>query len=299
MKEQRVIALGFFDGVHRGHAALLERTRTLAAERDAISCVVTFENHPDALVLGRETKFINTLADRRRMLSRDFGIQEIFSLPFDRTLMQTPWDVFVEELLVRRLRATHVICGHDFIFGHRGLGTALLLKEKCAQLGVGCDIIDEVLLDGAPVSSTRIRELLSRGDVEGANALLGHRHFLTGTVVYGKQLGRTIGVPTANLRLPPELVAPAFGVYATQVVLEDGRRFQAVTNVGVCPTVEENTGITIEPWLLDFRGDLYHQYLRVEFCKFLRPERKFASLEELKAEILQNARQTREYFLND
>lgn len=296
MKEQRVIALGFFDGVHRGHAALLDRTRTLATELDAIPAVVTFENHPDQLVLGQKTKLINTLADRRRMLSRDFGIQEIFSLPFDRAMMQTPWDVFVEELLVRRLKATHVICGHDFIFGHRGLGTAPLLKEKCAALGVGCDIIDEVLLDGVPISSTRIRELLRGGQVEKANALLGHRHFLTGTVVYGKQLGRTIGVPTANLRLPPELVAPAFGVYAAQVVLEDGSRYQAVTNVGVCPTIEEDTGITIEPWLLDFRGDLYHQYLRVEFCKFLRPERKFDSLDQLKAEILHNARQTREFF---
>lgn len=295
MKEQRVIALGFFDGVHRGHAALLNRTRQKAQELDAVSAVLTFENHPDELVFGRKTPLINTLADRRRMISRDYGIQEIISLPFDRALMETPWETFVEELLVRRLKATHVVCGHDFVFGHRGEGTAQKLKARCQALGVTCDIIDEVIWKGQPVSSSRIRGLLQGGYVEEANELLGHRHFIIGTVVYGKQLGRTIGVPTANVRLPEDMLIPALGVYASEVVLEDGRRYEAVTNVGVCPTVDVDTGITIEPWLLDFRGDLYHQYLRIEFCKFLRTERKFASLEDLKQEILKNALETRAF----
>lgn len=297
MKEQHVIALGFFDGVHRGHAALLNRTRQKAQELNAISAVLTFENHPDELVFGRKTPLINTLADRRRMISRDYGIQEIFSLPFDRALMETPWEAFVEELLVRRLKAVHVVCGHDFVFGYRGEGTAQKLQARCQELGVGCDIIDEVIWKGQPVSSSRIRGLLQGGYVEEANELLGHRHFIIGTVVYGKQLGRTIGVPTANVRLPEDMLIPALGVYASEVVLEDGRRFEAVTNVGVCPTVDMDTGITIEPWLLDFRGDLYHQYLRIEFCKFLRTERKFASLEDLKQEILKNAAETRAFLM--
>lgn len=296
MMERRVIAMGFFDGVHRGHAALLNRTREVAQERGVTSTVLTFENHPDELVFGRKTPLINTLADRRRMIARDYGIQEIISLPFDREMMHTPWEVFAEELLVRRLKAVHVVCGHDFVFGDRGLGTAQKLMQRCKQLGITCDVMDEVLWKGVPVSSTRIRGLLQGGYVEQANELLGHRHFITGTVVYGKQLGRTIGVPTANVRLPEGMLLPALGVYATEVVLEDGRRYQAVTNVGVCPTVDQDTGITIEPWLLDFKGDLYHQYLRIEFCKFLRTERRFRDLDELKTEIHKNAEETRAYF---
>lgn len=298
MMERRVIALGFFDGVHRGHAALLNRTREMAQKLGVTSTVLTFENHPDELVFGRKTPLINTLADRRRMIARDYGIQEIISLPFDQEMMHTPWEVFVEELLVRRLKAVHVVCGHDFVFGYRGLGTARKLMQRCNQLGITCDVMDEVLWNGVPVSSTRIRGLLQGGYVEQANELLGHRHFITGTVVYGKQLGRTIGVPTANVRLPEEMLLPALGVYATEVVLEDGRRYQAVTNVGVCPTVEQDTGITIEPWLLDFKGDLYHQYLRIEFSKFLRTERRFRDLDELKTEIHKNAEETRAYYRN-
>lgn len=296
MKEDRVIALGFFDGVHIGHAALLNRAGEVAAQLGCLSAALTFDNHPDELVFGRETPMINTLADRRRIMAQTFRLDQILSIPFDRELMQTPWEIFVEELLVRRLRAVHVICGYDFTFGFRGEGTARRLQEKCAELGVGCDVIPPAMYGGEVVSSTRIRQLLREGRVEEANALLGHRHFIVGEVVYGKQMGRMLGTPTANLHLPNGLLRPALGVYATEVVLEDGSRYQAVTNVGTCPTVEVETGITVESWLLGFRGDLYHQHIRVEFCKFLRPERKFETLEELKEEILRNADQTREFF---
>lgn len=296
MKRDRVIALGFFDGVHIGHAALLNRARQMAEQLDCQSAALTFDNHPDELVFGRPTPLINTLADRQRMMARNFHLDQILSIPFDRTLMETPWEVFVEELLVRRLRAVHVVCGHDFTFGFRGEGNPQRLQEKCAELGVGCDVIPKVEYHGTTVSSTLIRRLLQEGQVEEANVLLGHRHFITGTVVPGKQLGRQMGIPTANLNLPEGILCPAKGVYATEVILEDSRRFQAVTNVGDCPTTELDTGITIEPWLLGFRGDLYHQNIRVEFCKFLRPEKKFASLEELREEIFRNAQQTRDYF---
>ena len=268
----------------------------LADQLDCYSAVLTFNNHPDELVFGRPTPLINTLADRRRIMARDFLLDQILSIPFDRTLMETPWEVFVEELLVRRLRAVRLVCGHDFTFGYRGEGNPQRLQEKCAQLGIGCDVIEKVVYNGVTVSSTRIRQLLQEGRVEEANELLGHRHFIVGEVVYGKQMGRQMGIPTANLRLPEGILCPALGVYATEVVLEDGRKFQAVTNVGVCPTMEIDTGVTIEPWLLGFRGDLYHQHIRVEFCKFLRPERKFDSVEELQAEIFRNAEQTKEYF---
>ena len=296
MKQDRVIALGFFDGVHMGHAALLNRAKAVAEQLDCLSAALTFDNHPDELVFGRPTPLINTLPDRRRIMARDFRLDQILSIPFDRALMQTPWEVFVEELLVRRLRAVHVVCGHDFTFGFRGEGNPRRLREKCAELGIGCDVIPPVMHDGQVVSSTRIRQLLQEGQVEEANTLLGHRHFIVGEVIYGKQMGRRMGTPTANLRLPEGILRPALGVYATEVVLEDGSCYPAVTNVGTCPTVEMETGITVESWLLGFRGDLYHQHIRVEFCKFLRPEQKFDTMEELKAAILQNAEQTRAFF---
>lgn len=296
MTQDRVIALGFFDGVHRGHAALLTKARQTADRLGCCAAVLTFSNHPDELVFGCKTPLINSLEDRRELMTRKFGIQEVVSIPFDRALMQTPWEEFVDKLLVEQLHAVHVVCGHDFTFGNRGEGTPQRLKEKCTRLGIGCDVIEKVVCHHVTVSSTYIRQLLQKGDVAEANALLGHRHFFTGTVVPGKRLGRSLGIPTANLRLPDGILAPAFGVYAAEVLLEDGRRFPAVTNVGVCPTVEQDTGVTVEPWLLDFDGDLYGQTIRVEFCQFLRPERKFGTLEELRREILRNAQQTRDYF---
>ena len=296
MKQDRVIALGFFDGVHVGHRVLLAKARQTAHDLGCTAAVLTFDNHPDELVFGSPTPLINTLEDRRWLMTELCGMDEVLSIPFDRALMETPWEDFVDELLVNRLGAVHVVCGHDFSFGYRGEGNADKLREKCAALGIGCDIIEPVMVHDFTVSSTEIRTFLRDGNIEEANHLLSHRHFITGTVVRGKQLGGQIGIPTANLRLPKGIQPLAFGVYATQVQLEDGRRYMAVTNVGVCPTVEMDTGITIEPWLLDFEGDLYGQTIRVEFCRFLRHERKFGSLEELKNAILHNAQETRNYF---
>ena len=161
---------------------------------------------------------------------------------------------------------------------------------------MGCDIIGEVMLDGIVISSTHIRTLIQAGDMEGAARFLGHPHVLTGPVVHGKQLGRTIGIPTSNLVVPEGVLMPAFGVYATKVWVGE-RDYLAVTNVGVRPTVDDHSHrVTVEPWILDFDGDLYGKEIRVEFYKQFRRERKFGSVEELRAAILKNADETREYF---
>lgn len=296
MNETRVIALGFFDGVHSGHRVLMARARRAARELGCRTAVLTFDNHPDELVFGTPTPLINTLEDRRWLLMELNHMDEVISLPFDRALMQMPWEEFVDELLVKKYHAAHVVCGHDFSFGYRGEGKPDKLRKKCAALGIGCDVVEPVLLNDFVVSSSEIRTLLRSGSVEAANYLLSHRHFITGTVMLGKQMGRQLGIPTANIQLPKGVLAPAFGVYATNIVLEDGRHFMAVTNVGTCPTVEIDTGVTVEPWLLDFNENLYGKTIRVEFCRFLRHERKFESLDALKKEILRNAQETRNYF---
>ena len=154
---------------HLGHAALLNQARHMAEQLDCYSAALTFDNHPDELVFGRKTPLINTLTDRRRIMAQGFRLDQILSIPFDRTLMETPWEVFVEELLVRRLNAVHVVCGHDFTFGYRGEGTPQRLQEKCAELGIGCDVLAPVCYDGEVISSTRIRKLLQKRRVEEAN----------------------------------------------------------------------------------------------------------------------------------
>ena len=293
--KKRVIALGFFDGVHVGHSALLRRAAQRAKELDAIPAAITFDRSPKTMVRHSPIPLINTAADRAYLMQSCCGIEDVTVLEFDKALMELPWDKFVTDILRDRFGVVHVVAGHDYRFGHRGQGDPEKLRNLCAELGFGCDIIEKVELDGETVSSTLVRKLIGEGEMERACRFLGHPHILSGTVVKGRQVGRTIGIPTANLTIPEGVIVPAYGVYATRVVTKTGT-YLAVTNVGVRPTVDDGRGVTVEPWILDYEGDLYGQTIRLEFYKRLRGERKFASLEELKQEIERNAKQTRACF---
>ena len=293
---ERVIALGFFDGVHLGHGALLRRAAEEAKKRGCESAVFTFDRPPKEVITGIPCPLINSPEDRAELVKRLYGIDEMIMVPFDDEMRTTPWDRFVTDILVERYGAVHLVAGHDHHFGHRNQGSPELLKEKCAELGLGCDIIPAVTLDGVTVSSTHIRKLLEEGDVETARAFLGHPHVLTQTVGHGRQLGRTIGIPTANLVAPPHVLLPKWGVYAAKITLPDGRAFGGVTNVGVRPTVNNGQDVTVEPWILDFDGDLYGQAIRVEFFRRLRDERKFESLDALRSQIETDAVKTREAY---
>ena len=294
--QERVIALGFFDGVHRGHGALLRRAAEEARRRGCTPAVFTFDRPPKEVITGIPCPLINSPEDRSDLVKRLYGIDEMLMVPFDDEMRTTPWDRFVTDILVGRYGAVHLVAGHDHHFGYKNQGSPELLREKCAELGLGCDIIPAVTLDGVTVSSTHIRKLLEEGGVETARAFLGHPHVLTQTVGHGRRLGRTIGVPTANLVAPPHVLLPKRGVYAAKVTLPDGRAFGGVTNVGIRPTVNHGQDVTVEPWILDFDGDLYGQKLRVEFFRRLRDERKFDSLEALRAQIQCDALRTRQAF---
>ena len=298
MKHDRVIALGFFDGVHLGHAALLRLTRRRADELGIPAAVLTFDTHPDTLVYHQPVPLINTLEDRKYLMEEEFSMDEVILAHFDRAMMEMPWEAFVEDYLLGELGAKHVVCGHDFSFGYRGQGTPDKLRRLCAQRGVGVNVVDKVSLGGITVSSTHIRQLIRQGDMEAAAQMLGHRHFLSGEVLHGKELGRRLGFPTANLALPEGLIAPAYGVYATLVTLPDGSAHPAVTNVGVRPTVHDQLGRLVEAWILDCTAELYGEKIRVEFFTRLRGEKKFDSLEALREEVLRNADETRAYFQN-
>ncbi len=295
MQGERVIALGLFDGVHLGHAALLRAARKAGKRLKLPSAALTFDPHPSLLVQGHAPALLNTVADREGLIRRLFQLDEVMVCPFDEAMMNLPWIEYVEDFLIGQLHAACLICGHDHRFGARAMGNPKRLREVCERMGVRCEVIPRVERRGAPVSSTRIRTLVATGDMETANALLGHPHCLTGRVVHGQGLGRDLGTPTANVPMPDGILQPAFGVYATRVAVE-GRRYDAVTNVGVRPTVDGGDQVLCEPWLLDFSGDLYGQEIRIEFHRFLRPEKKFKSLEALRAAIARNAEETRSYF---
>lgn len=297
MKE-RVIALGFFDGVHLGHGALLRRAAEEAALRGCTPAVFTFDRPPKEVVTGVPCPLINSPEDRRDLVRRLYRIQDVLMVPFDREMMTTPWDDFIVRILVGRYHAVHLVAGHDHHFGHRNQGTPELLAQKCAQLGLGCDIIPKVEVAGITVSSTYIRRLVSLGQVERAMEYLGHPHILTQTVRHGRRIGHTIGIPTVNLVPPPHVLVPGDGVYIARVCLMDGSSYAAVTNVGTRPTVNNGSDLTVESWMLDFDGDLYGQSIRVEFYKRLRDEIRFDSLDALKAEIRRNADDARTYFAN-
>lgn len=294
--QRKVIALGFFDGVHMGHGALLRTVAERARELDALPCAFTFDRSPAAALTGKAVPLLSGVDDRERLMHELYGIREVIVAPFD-VMRQMDWQDFVAQYLQKELGVIHVVAGHDFHFGYRGEGNPQRLKEKCVQLGMGCDIIPKVEIDGFTVSSTYIRSLIQEGKMERARWFLGHPHTLSGQVVHGSELGRTLGTPTANLLVPQGVIAPGFGVYAGRVRLPGGEARLAVTNVGTRPTVNsDRNAVTVEPWILDYQGDLYGQSIQVEFYALLRPERKFPSVQALREAILENARQTRDYF---
>ena len=294
--QRKVIALGFFDGVHMAHGALLRTVAERAKELDALPCAFTFDRSPAAAITGKAIPLLSGVDDRTALMRELYGIRQVIVAPFD-VMRQMDWRDFVAKYLREELGTVHVVAGHDFRFGYRGEGSPQRLADKCRELGMGCDVIPKVEIDGVIVSSTYIRTLMEEGRMERARWFLGHPHILSGPVIHGSELGRTLGTPTANLLVPHGIIAPAFGVYACKVILPDGEERLAVTNVGTRPTVNaDQSTVTVEPWILDYQGDLYGQELRVEFYTRLRPERKFPSVQALRDAILENARQTRAFF---
>lgn len=295
---KRAIALGFFDGVHIGHAALLNKTKERAGQLSAVPSVLSFDVHPDKLVFGKEQPLINSAIGREDIIRRCFGIDNVVFLHFNKHMMCMPWQDFADSIITQ-LNLCWIVVGHDFCFGYKGEGTAVRLKEYCAERGIGCDIIEPVCLDGRIVSSTYIRSLISQGDIRQANRYLGHPHTLADTVHSGYHLGRKLGTPTINMHLPEGVLVPRFGVYASRVYIEDGSSYVAVTNVGVRPTVSEAEHVSVESHLLDYSGNLYGRQVRLEFFDFIRGERKFDSVQALSAQIKQDAQTARQFFENN
>ncbi len=292
--KNRVIALGFFDGVHLGHAALLEKTVALAAQYGAEPAVLTFKSHPGKMTGKANAGLINSAEERTELIGRLFGIKDVILWDFDSNLMRMPWRDFLTRV-VNELGAVHFIAGYDYRFGYKGEGDAEKLKEFAKEIGIGADIVEPVEIGGQVVSSTLIRGLISQGDVERASGFLGHPHCMISTVEPGKQLGRTMGLPTVNQHFSRDTLLPAFGVYASKVYI-NGKDYVSVTNIGVRPTVTDEKIPKAETHIIDYSGDLYGKEVYTELYKFIRGEQRFQSVDELAEQINRDIDNVKAYF---
>lgn len=284
-----VAAIGNFDGVHLGHRALVAAVGEEAARRNRPCAVITFEPHPRRFFVPSSPPFrLDALSTKARILS-DLGIDAVLALPFDaRLAAQTP-EEFVDHILADELKLGHVVVGYDFTFGKARAGDTAMLHELCARRGIGVTVV-AAQQDGEVYSSTRIRTLLEKGDLAGANRVLARPWEIVGTVEHGDKVGREIGYPTANVAMTDFLV-PKFGVYAVRCVI-DGERHHGVASLGIRPTFNQ-TDVKLEVYLFDFSGDLYDREMRVEFHAFIRPELKFDGIEPLKAKIAEDCDEAR------
>jgi riboflavin kinase / FMN adenylyltransferase len=277
-----VVALGNFDGVHKGHQELVAHARDKAKALDAPLLVLTFEPHPRRFFVPDTAPFRLTLPPAKIRLLAEHGVQAVLAQRFDTAFAALSAAAFIDDVLLAGLGARHVVCGYDFTFGVRRTGNVEQLRENGKTKGLGVSVLDPVMREGEIYSSTRIREALRAGWASEAAELLGRDWEIEGPVELGDQRGRTIGFPTANVALGEHL-RPRFGVYAVRALVE-GQWRDAVANLGRRPTfgkLKEN----FEVHLFDFSGDLYGHTLRVALVDFIRPEMKFAGLDQLKAQI--------------
>ena len=291
---QPVLALGNFDGVHRGHRKILDRVCRAASERVSTSVIMMFEPHPPRVVRPDKAPPLLMTTTQKLEAASDAGIQGAAIVRF--TLELSHWDpeTFVERVLVDWLRVADVWVGANFLFGHDRTGSFSLLRTLGTRYGFRAEKIDPIRYKDFVVSSTRIRRLVGEGRVDDAGALLGHQYFIDGEVQQGDRRGRTIGFPTANLATDNELL-PLHGVYATTARIDDVV-WPSVTNIGVRPTVDSSGQRTVETHVFDFDGDLYGRRLRLGFVQHLREERRFESLDALRGQIAADCERARLLF---
>ena len=282
------VALGLFDGVHRGHQAVIRAAADCAPE--LMPAVFTFRFDTRAVVTKKQFGTLLRPELKAKKLEEN-GIRFMLEPPFS-TIMKMEPERFIQGILFNFMHAKAVFCGEDFRFGKNAAGDTRLLRAACQKNGVRFEIVRPVLDDGVPVSSTRIRAALREGDVPLANRLLGSPYMTCGTVVHGRHMGHSLGFPTINQLFSPEDLIPRFGVYAT-IVEVDGKEYVGATDIGVKPTVGDGYAPAAETFILDFDGDLYGRNIVIRYYAFLRGEKRFDSLEELTKTVLDNAKQAK------
>ncbi len=288
---ESAVAIGKFDGVHLGHRKLIHKI-TEQKEKGLIATVFTFDTSAAAF-FGGEDKELTTLAEKRRIFEA-MGVDVLIEFPLNRETAATEPQTFLSRYLAAQMKAAYICAGDDLSFGARGEGDYTLLQKYAGVYGYRTELIDKVMIDEVPVSSTRVREAVRRGDMENAARMLGTPYSVSGRVEHGRQLGRTIGMPTANLVPDADKLLPPNGVYYSRVAV-NGRVYKGISNVGCKPTVNEEKTLGIETYLYDFAGGLYGQDIVVRLLAFRRPEMRFDSIEDLRAQMETDIAAGRDY----
>lgn len=289
-KENSIIALGNFDGVHKGHRKLLERTVKRAKEKKLYSAVLGFKEHSSNTYSENKKKIITSNATKFKIFS-DLGIDIVYLIDFNKEFMAlSPWD-FLNGFLKDKLKVKGLVVGYDYTFGYKKAGDISYLRKNSSIFN-WLDIIEEQKWKGEAISSSLIRKLIAEGEIKEANALLESNYTMIGEIVHNKGLGSKMGYPTANLSLTDNYIIPRFGVYDTDIIL-DGKKYKAATSVGTNPTVEDD-GIKIEAHILDFNKDIYGKTVELIFLNFIRPELIFKNVNELFHQIEQDVLKVRQ-----
>lgn len=293
LAEDTVLSLGKFDGLHRGHELLLDCVFE-KAKTGLKTAVFTFDRPPKQ---GTQTPFrktadsgnlqqvITTNEEKQRLFEKR-GVDYLIECPFTDELMHMSAEQFIAEI-VQKLRVRWVIAGTDFRFGHNRRGDYRMLQNYAAKFSYQVQVVPKMQHEGRDISSTYIREELAKGNMRLVNQLLGYPYFLQGTVIHGNQLGRTIGFPTINIKPPVQKLLPPFGVYVSRIHL-DGQEYRGITNIGIKPTVHGNSPAGAETYIYNFNGNAYDKKVRIDLWHFLRPEKKFASMEQLRTQLVRD-----------
>lgn len=281
LTEDTVLSLGKFDGLHRGHELLFDSLFEKAAQGKK-TAVFTFDIPPQNIAHGKTAQVITTNKERHQLLAQR-GIDYLIECPFTKEIMHMEAEQFIQEI-ARRLCVKWIVVGTDFRFGYKRRGDYHMLQEHAQQYGYQVRVVQKKQYAGRDISSTYIREEIERGNLELANELLGYPYFIEGEILHGNQVGRSIGFPTINMQPPSEKLLPPFGVYLSEAVI-DGVRYDGITNIGKKPTIQGTYPIGAETYLYDFHADVYGRYAKVNILHYVRPERKFAGLEELQAQL--------------
>ncbi len=282
-EKSSAVTMGKFDALHRGHQKLIDKICEYADE-DTVSIVCAFDMGRQVLLTGEEKK---------KQLEEQ--VDYLIACPFTKELREIEAETFIREILINQFHAASVVVGKDFRFGHKKRGEVQMLADFSEKYGYQLDVIEKERYQGEIISSTGVREALAQGNVALANVLLGYSYQLSGEVRHGKKLGRSLGFPTMNLLPEEKKIIPRFGVYTCRICV-DGIWYNGIGNVGVKPTVSEEKRPLVEVFAYGYEGDAYGKQVTAEFCEFLRPERKFVSLEELKCQVDADIENGKKYF---
>ncbi|WAW15646.1 bifunctional riboflavin kinase/FAD synthetase [Peptostreptococcus equinus] len=289
------VTIGNFDGVHKGHQRLINKTVEYAKKNNLLSVVFTFTNHPVNYFMPGYVKNIMSERDKQRVIE-SLGVDIYIGIKFDENMTSVSAQEYIENILLGKLKAKNIIVGHDFSFARKKEGTTQTLVKAGEKFNFGVEIVTPVLVDGKRVSSTDIRQLISEGKMKEAEKLLGRNYSIGGNVIRARQIGRTLGFPTANIDYDKKLIIPKIGVYATLAKVS-GNIYCGATSVGTNPTVN-GSSITIETYILNFDGDIYDEYLTVEFLELMRDEIKFDTKEELIEQLFLDKEYVRKNYIN-